>query len=90
MLDSDCKLSRLQNFTLDTAGPLVAALEQLKANDHPDQTSITSAIQQSMLFMVNANAQFSKERRLKALENVNPDLKAMAEEEEFAESHPYL
>uniref|UniRef100_A0A1X7UTF8 Uncharacterized protein n=1 Tax=Amphimedon queenslandica TaxID=400682 RepID=A0A1X7UTF8_AMPQE len=35
-LEADRKLSRLQNLTLDTAGPLVAALEELSEKEDPN------------------------------------------------------
>ena len=35
-LEADRKLSRLQNFTLDAAAPLVAALEELTEKEEPD------------------------------------------------------
>ena len=44
-LDKDWELSRLQNFMLDTAGPLVAAFEEL-GKDKPDPDCISATIQQ--------------------------------------------
>ena len=43
--DVDWDLSRLQNFTLDAADPLVFALEELATNDSPVATLLTSAVQ---------------------------------------------
>ena len=89
-IDADRRLSRLQNFTLDAAGPMVAALEELTTKDKPNVEVVTSAIQHSLLLIGNASAQFSKERRTRALGKLNPDLKTLAEDEDFSESQPYL
>ena len=44
-LDADRKLSRLQNFVLDVAGPLTAAYEELVTEDHPDVDRVQQAVQ---------------------------------------------
>ena len=49
-LDEDQELSCLQNFMLDTVGPLVAAFEEL-GKDEPDPDRISAAIQQALLFL---------------------------------------
>ena len=88
-LEADRKLSRLQNFTLDAAGPLVAALEEFEKEDANAET-IAAAIQQSLLLLGNASTQFSVERRAKALAKLNPDLKSMADDKDFSQAPPYL
>jgi hypothetical protein len=88
--EADRKLSRLQNFTLDIAGPLVAALEELTANDKPDATKVTAAIQMSLRFLGNALAQYAQERRTRAMTHLNPDLKSLVEDEDFSQSLPLL
>ena len=66
-LEADRKLSRLQNFTVDAAAPLVAALEELAEKEEPDLAAVTAAIQLGLRFLGNASAQFLVERRSKAL-----------------------
>lgn len=65
-LDAEKKLSRLQNFTPD------AALEELTSKEQPNDAVIVSAMQQSLMVLGNASAQFSKERRTRALNKLNP------------------
>ena len=88
-LEADRKLSRFQNFTLDAAGPLVAALEEFEKEDANAET-VAAAIQQSLLLLGNASTQFSVERRAKALAKLNPDFKSMAGDEDFSQAPPYL
>ena len=57
-LYEDRELSRLQNFMLDTAGPLVAAFEEL-GKDELDPDRVSAAIQQALLFLGNASAHSS-------------------------------
>lgn len=61
-LDTDRKLSRLQNFSLDAARPLIVALDELTTKEEPDVGTVTSAIQQGLALLGNASAHFSKER----------------------------
>ena len=89
-VEANRKLSRLQNFTLDAAAPLVAALEELTERDELDPSTVSAAIQLSLRFLGNASAQFSVERCTRALPKFNPDLKSMAEEEDFSQAVPYL
>ena len=89
-VEADRKLSRLQNFTLDAVAPLVAALEELMEKEEPDPAAVTSAIQLGLRFLGNASAQFSVERRGKALTRLNPDLKSMAEDKDFSPAPPFL
>lgn len=89
-LEAHRKLSRLQNFTLNAAAPLVAALEKLTKKKEPDPTAITSAIQLGLHFLGNVSAQFSVKRCCKALVRLNPDLKSMAEDEDFSQAPPFL
>ena len=58
-LDEDQELSCVQNFMLDTAGPLVAAFEELR-KDKPDPDCISATIQQALLLLGNASAHFSQ------------------------------
>lgn len=75
---------------MNAAGPLVAALEKLTKKKEPDPTAITSAIQLGLHFLGNVSAQFSVKRCCKALVRLNPDLKSMAEDEDFSQAPPFL
>ena len=48
VVELDRKLSRLQNFVLNDAGPLVAAMEELMVLEKPDPEVV--AIQQALMF----------------------------------------
>ena len=63
-VDEDSQLSRLQNFYLDTVGPLVAAFEEL-GKDDPDPDLVGAAMQQALLFLGNANTHVSHVQRTK-------------------------
>ena len=88
-LHEDRELSRLQNFMLDTAGPLVAAFEEL-GKDEPDPDRVSAAIQQALLFLGNASAHFSQIRRTKILKCLNPKVQSLAKDMDFSQSAPYL
>ena len=56
-VEADRKLSKLQNFSLDAAGPLVMALEEATRDDGiHDMDLITNCIQQALLSLGNASA----------------------------------
>ena len=88
-LDEDRELSRLQNFMLDTAGPLVATFEEL-GKDEPDPDRVSVAIQQALLFLGNASAHFSQIRHTKILKRLNPEVQSLAKDMDFSQSAPYL
>lgn len=72
---------------LRRCSPLVAALEELTERNQPDPSTVSAAIQLSLHFLGNAFAQFSVERRTRALAKL---IKSMAEEEDFSQAAPYL
>jgi hypothetical protein len=88
-MESDRKLSKMQNFALDATGPLVAAMEDLTGSN-PSVERVLIAIQTSLRCLGNASAHFSQERRGKALSKLNPDLKSMLDDEDFSGAPPYL
>ena len=89
-LEVDRKFSWLQNFVLDPVGLLVSAYKELITKEDPDPDQIQQAIQLSLHILGNTSAQFSQERRRKALSCLNPDLKSLVEEKDFSKSSPYL
>ena len=64
--------------------PLIAALEELTISEEPNDNFLVAAMQHSLMMIGNASAQFSKERRIRALEKLNPDLKSLAEDEDLS------
>ena len=89
-IDTDKKLSRLQNLALDATGPLVHALEELSTKDTPDADVVLQGIQEALVLLGNASCHISGERRSRALTKLNPDLKSMAEEEDYSDAQPFL
>ena len=71
-------------------GPLAAAHDDLVSTDDPDLDRIQQAIQLALCILGNASAQFSQERRSKALARLNPDLKSLVDDEDFSKSAPFL
>ena len=84
--DEGRKLLRLQNFMLDTAGPFVAAFEEL-GKDELDPDHVSAVIQHALLFLGNASVHFSQIRRTKIL---NPEVQSLAKDMDFSQSAPYL
>ena len=85
-LESDKKLSRLQNFALDVSGPLVYAREELSNKEthrinHHSYSRSTGASGQCQLSHVSGMPVQAK---------LNPDLKSMAEEEDYSKVLPFL
>ena len=64
-LEMDRKLPHLQNFMLDTAGPLLSVIEKLTMLEKPDPDVLLSVIQQAFIFQKNKSSHFSHERRTK-------------------------
>ena len=89
-LEADRKLSRLQNFLLDAVGPLASAYNHMTSHENPDPELVQQCIQLALRIMGNTSAQFSQERRSKALARLNPDLKSLVEDEDFSKAAPFL
>ena len=75
---------------LDVAGQLTAAYEELVTEDHPDVDRVQHVVQLALRILGNTSAQFSQERRMKAISRLNPDLKSLVEEEDFLKAAPLL
>ena len=88
-LDKDRELSCLQNFVLDTTGPLVSTFEEL-GKEEPDADHVAAAIQQALLFLGNANTHFSQVHLVKILKWLNPEVQSLAKDTDFSQSAPYL
>ena len=82
------KLSKLQNFVLDAAGPLAAAYEELVTKEEPDPDLIQQAVQLALRILGNTSTHFAQERRTRALGRLNPDLKSLVEDEDFSKAGP--
>ena len=82
-LDEDQELSRLQNFMLDTAGPLVSTFKELR-KDKLDPDRISYTIQQALLFLGNASAHFSQIHHTKILKRLNPEVQSLAKDMDFS------
>jgi len=86
-VEADRKLSRLQNFVLDTAGPLIDAYENM-SGENPDPERV---MQVSLRMLGNTSVHFSQERRVKArIGRLNTDLKSLVKDEDFSRAAPFL
>ena len=87
-MDKDSQWLRLQNFMLDATKPLVAAFEELSA-EQPDGDHVSAAVQQALLFLGNASAHFNQLRRAKIVKKLNPDVESLAKDADFSQAAPY-
>ena len=86
-IDEDRELSCLQNFFLDTTGPLVAVFEELN-KEEPDTDLTCAAVQQALLFWGNASTHLSHVHRMKILKRLNQDDQGLAKDTDFSKRLP--
>jgi len=84
----DRAASRLQNFWLDAANPLVYVLEKAEELELPAE--VISAVQTSLQLLGNASAQSTIERRKAVLTQMNSQLKTLVRDADFKEAAPLL
>ena len=85
---ADRAASRLQQFWLDAASPLVILLEKAEELDLPKE--VISAIQTALQLMGNANYHHSTARRQALMLQLNPKLKQLFPDGDFRDAAPYL
>ena len=85
---NDRAASRLQQFWLDAASPLVMLLERDEEFQLPAEA--IQMIQASIVLMGNASFHHSTERRRGLLQHLNPQLKQLVAESDFMEAAPML
>ena len=68
----------------------VHALEKLSTKDTPDANVVLQGIQEALVLLGNASCHMSGERRSRDLTKLNPDLKSMAEEEDYSDAQTFL
>ena len=82
----DRYLSKLQQFSIDTMGPLIWVDDYAEKNNLPMVKQATSA---AMTLMGNAAAHMSTERRKSLMKHLNKDLNTLCEGD-FQDRGPYL
>ena len=85
---ADRAASRIQNFWLDAANPLIFLLE--KADELELPAEVISGIQTSLQLMGNANYQHSMDRRHALMMQLNPKLKQLINHKDFKDAAPLL
>ena len=85
---ADRASSRIQNFWLDAANPLIFLLE--KADELNMPVEVISGIQTSLQLMGNANYQNSMDRRHALMMQLNPKLKQLFSYKDFQDAAPFL
>ena len=85
---ADRASSRIQNFRLDAATPLILVLEKAEELELPAEVIV--GIQTSLLWMGNANYQHSMDRRHALMMQLNPKLKQMFSHKDFEDAAPFL
>ena len=74
----DRALARLQALTLDAVGPLTSLLE-LREKEELTPENAMAAAKLALRFIGNASVQTSRERRKRAINDMNPKLTEFAE-----------
>lgn len=86
----DRVLARIQALTLDVVGPLSTIIEQAEAGTLTAERAVAAA-RMAIKFTGNASVQISRERRKKAILDMNPKLVDMAEKDAiFEDAAPEL
>ena len=86
----DRSLARLQALCVDAAGPLAMLLEQAEQGQLSMERSVTLA-KLALRFVGNASVQISRERRKRAIEEMNSKLVELAEKDAiYEEAAPML
>ena len=85
---ADRAASRIQNFWLDAANPLIFLLE--KADELELPAEVINGIQTSLQLMGNANYQHSMDRRHALMMQLNPKLKQLINHKDFKDAAPLL
>ena len=85
---ADRAASRIQNFWLDAANPLIFILEKAENLEVP--TEVITGIQTSLQLMGNANYQHSMDRRHAVMMQLNPKLKQLISHTDFKDAAPFL
>ena len=85
---ADRTASRLQQFWLDAANPLMFILEKAEELELPKE--VISGIQTALQLMGNANYHHSTSRRQALMLQLNPKLKQLFPDGDFKDAAPYL
>ena len=89
MIKADYRAKWLHTFWLDTATPIVAAIQDIE--DGKVQTAeIVKALQTALLFLENASQHHAMQRCQAILQQLNLQLKSVIKNEDFADAPPYL
>ena len=84
----DRLLSKIQQFNMDSLGPLLSALQQVKKGKCTAR-DLVAPLETAIKLSGNAAAHLSMERRRALLRHLNSDLKSLAEDE-FSDRGPLL
>ena len=85
---ADRAASRIQNFWLDAANPLIFILEKAENLEVPAE--VITGIQTSLQLMGNANYQHSMDSRHAVMMQLNPKLKQLINHTDLKDAAPYL
>ena len=83
----DRSLARLQAHCVDAAGPLAMMLELAEQGELSAERSVTLA-RLALRFVGNASVQISRERRKRAIEEMNSKLVELADKDSIYEEAP--
>ena len=83
------KAKQLHTFWLDAAIPIVAAIQDIE-DSKVETAEIVKAWQTALLFLGNASQHHGVQCRQAILQQLNPHLKSLNKDEDFADAPPYL
>ena len=83
------KAKQLYTFWLDAATPIVTAIQDIE-DGKAETAEIVKALQTALLFLGNALQHHAVQRRQAILQQLNPQLKSLIKDEDFADAYPYL
>ena len=86
---ADSTAERIQRYWLDAAAPLAAIIEKTDAGEI-NQDEAIQGIRAALVLMGNASQHHAIQRRKAILQHLNPQLKGLVKDEDFATSAPFL
>jgi len=86
---ADTAAEKIQRYWLDATAPLTAIIEKTDAGEI-DQADAIQGIRAALVLMGNASQHHAIQRRKAILQHLNPQLKSLVKDEDFATAAPFL
>ena len=86
---ADSTVERIQRYWLDAAAPLAAIIEKTDTGEI-DQDEVIQGIRAALVLMGNASQHHAIRRRKAIVQHLNPQLKGLVKDEDFATAASFL